>query len=409
MKIFFKSFGCRTNQVEIESIKQHLSLDGFEISKNLDECECVVINSCCVTQKAEEEVERFVRKIVKKYKDKKIILTGCLATLKPNYFSDSNVVVFKNKEKHLIYNYLTKSDKDLSDFKIVKSWGRTRAFIKVQDGCNMNCSYCIVPKLRTEIKSKGFDLVLAEIKNLVECGVKEIVLSGTRLGSYNDNGKSLKDLVKEVIKIPGDFRLRYSSIEIWELDEELIELSTHKKVCKYFHIPLQSGSDKILRLMKRPYTKKYFEDKIKMIRKLIPNIGIYSDVIVGFPGEDDYDYLETEKFVKDLSLSGLHVFSFSKRPNTEAFGMSDNPQKVIYERSVRMHEVDRFLRDKFISSFIGGYLEVLTIKKKDDVIYGLSSEFVDVLINDDLKLNQFYRVYAIEKKDKYLLCQPKVF
>lgn len=406
MKIFFKSFGCRTNQIEVESLKQHLILDGFQISKDLNNTDLVIINSCCVTQKAEDEVEKFLDKILNKG-HKFVVFTGCLATLKPDYFSKKGVVVFKNDEKHLIYNFITKKDKDLSSFPIIKTGERTRAFVKIQDGCKMGCSYCIVPKLRTKLKSKSFDMILSEVKNLIQSGVKEIVLSGIRLGSYNDNGKTLKELVKSIIRIPVKFRLRYSSIEIWEIDEELIDLSMDEKICKYFHIPLQSGSDKILRLMKRPYTKKYFEEKINLIRKKIPKIGIYSDVIVGFPYETDDDYNETERFIKDLSLSGLHVFSFSKRPYTEAFFMKENSKKIIEERSKKMHELDRFLRDRFLSSFVGSFIEILTIKRKDNNILGLSSEFIDVLIEENLKLNELYKLYSVSKKDKYLVCKKQ--
>lgn len=409
MKIFFKSFGCRTNQIEIESLKQHLLLDGFEITQDIDNSDYVVINSCCVTQKAEDEIEKFIKKILSKNKIN-IILTGCLASLKPEYFSKKGIIVFKNSEKHLIYNFFTKNNKDLSSFPVLKTINRTRAFIKIQDGCNMSCSYCIVPKLRSDIKSKDFHLVLSEIENLIDNGVKEIVLCGTRLGSYNStDNKTLKDLVKSILKISANFRLRYSSLEIWEIDEELIELSTDEKICKYFHIPLQSGSDKILKLMKRPYTKRYFEKKVNLIRKKIPKIGIYSDVIVGFPYENEDDYNETEKFVKELSLSGLHVFSFSKRPNTEAFFMKENPKKIVEERSKKMRKVDMFLRERFISSFIGCYIDVLTIKKKDGVIVGLSSEFIDVLVNEDLLLNDFYKLCAVEKRGKYLICKTKDF
>ncbi|MCX7641811.1 MAG: MiaB/RimO family radical SAM methylthiotransferase [Elusimicrobiales bacterium] len=408
MKIYFKSFGCKTNQIEIESLKQHLILKGFVVcDKNPD---FFVINSCCVTENAEKDVIKFLKKVLKENPSSLIIFTGCLATLKWNEFKEQErIKVFSNSEKHLIYNFLTEDKKDISFFPIIRLTNKTRAFIKVQDGCDMECSYCIVSKLRSVPKSKSIFSIIDEVKNLISLGVKEIVLSGTRLGSYKDSGKNFADLVCEIIKIPGNFRIRYSSLEPWEIDEYLIEVSQDSKICKYFHIPLQSGSDKILSLMKRPYNKSFFEDRINLIRKKIDNVGIYSDIIVGFPEESEVDYLETEKFVKDICLSGLHVFTFSKRPNTEAFSKNDLPKNIKEDRSNNMREVDKLLRKKFISSKIGNKMEVLTMKIKNGIVYGLSSEFIDVITEDNVLVNEFYYLFGSNIRDRYLVCVKNKF
>ncbi|MCX7905172.1 MAG: MiaB/RimO family radical SAM methylthiotransferase [Elusimicrobiales bacterium] len=404
MKIYFKSFGCRTNQIEIESLKQHLVLKGFVTCE--EKPDVIVINSCCVTENAEREVIKYLEKILKENPSSLIVFTGCLATLRYNEFKNNGKIkVFSNSEKHLIYNFLTGDKKDLSFFPIITLPSKTRAFIKVQDGCDMSCSYCVVPVLRNVPKSKNISCVVEEVKNLISLGVKEIVFSGTRLGSYNDSDKNFVDLISEILKIPGNFRIRYSSIEPWEIGDDLIEISQDSKVCKYFHIPLQSGSDKILSLMKRPYNKSFFEKKINQIRKKIKGVGIYCDIIVGFPGESNYDYLETEKFVFDLSLSGLHVFSYSKRPNTDSFNIDDLPKFVKDYRSKRMREIDKKLRKKFILSKIGSRLEVLTLKRKNDCVYGLTSEFINVIINDNsFGINEFYFLIGKEIDDKYLVC-----
>lgn len=406
MKVSFKSFGCRTNQIEIESIKQHLILFGFEIVEK--DPDFIIVNSCCVTEKAEKEVERFIRKIIMKDQKVTILLTGCLATMKFKEFeNEKRIKIFKNSEKHLIYNFLTGDRKDISFFPIITTGERTRAFIKIQEGCLMKCSYCIVPFLRGSVKSKKADVVVNEIKNLISNGVKEIVLSGTRLGSYNDYGRDLSMLVEMILKIPGDFRIRYSSLEPWEVNERLIEISKDRRICRYFHLPLQSASDRILNLMRRPYTKKDFESKVNMIRKNISDVGIYSDVIVGFPGETDEDYQITERFVKDIKLSGLHVFTFSKRPKTVAFNMDELPEKIKIERSKIMHNVDMSLRDDFKKSKMGKELEVLIISKKKDYYLGLSSEFIDIITYDKLNKNEFYKMKVVDIKEEYLLCTKK--
>lgn len=403
MRVSFKTFGCRTNQVELESIKQHLLLWGFKISE--EKPDFIIVNSCCVTQKAEKEVERFIRKVLQDDENVIILLTGCLATLKYEEFRrEKRIKVFKNSDKHLIYNFLTGDKKDISSFPIYTTSGRTRAFIKVQEGCLMGCSYCIVSTLRNKVESKKAEDVVGEVKRLVDKGVKEIVLCGTRLGSYNDRGKPLSSLVEMILKLPGDFRIRYSSIEPWEITEKLLELSKDRKVCRYFHLPLQSASDKILKLMRRPYTVKDFEKKVEMIRKKIGDVGIYSDVIVGFPSETEEDYSLTERFVKEIRLSGLHVFTFSKRPNTPAFYMEDLPESLKHSRSKRMHEVDKILREEFKRSKIGKELDVLILTRKKEGYVGLSSEFIDVVSRDEVRENEFYRMKAVEIMGDYLLC-----
>ncbi len=403
MKIFFKSFGCRTNQVEIESLKQHLLRHGFEFSDHNPDF--IVINSCCVTSKAEDEVERFVYRCLKKYADSKILLTGCLTNIKKDNFKDeSRVIIFENSDKFKIYNFLTNDGADLSFFPILETGTRTRAFIKIQDGCNMRCSYCIVPYMRSRVASKRFEEVIIEVERLIDFGAKEIVLCGTRLGSYDDDGRKLYNLLERLIKINGDFRIRLSSLEIWEVDEGLVDVITDKKICRHLHIPLQSGCDRILKLMNRPYTKKTFASKIEFIRKKICDIAIYSDVIVGFPTESDDEFMESYNFVRDLSLSGLHCFSYSKRPYTISSKLKDLDQNTIKKRSSLMRQNDVYLREKFLDSKKGKILDVLILSKKGGYFSALSSEFIEVIVDGNLRVNTFERVRGVERIGRRLLC-----
>ncbi|MGC9070217.1 MAG: MiaB/RimO family radical SAM methylthiotransferase [Elusimicrobiales bacterium] len=408
MRIFFKSFGCRTNQVELESLKQHLLKQGFEISQKIPDF--VVINSCCVTAKAEAEVDRFVRRCLREYPQSKIILTGCLTDIGIKELNpQKRIIIFKNSDKHRIYNFISGDTTELSFFPILGTGNRTRAFMKIQDGCDMRCSYCIVPYMRYKIASKKFEYAVMEFERLLSNGVKEVVLCGTRLGSYSDGDKKLADLLNRLVSIKGDFRIRLSSLEPWEIDEKLCDVMSDKKICRHLHIPLQSACDRILSLMKRPYTKKMFTSKIELIRKKIPDIAIYCDVIVGFPTETDEEFMETYNFVREMYISGLHCFPYSKRPYTEAFCLGELDRDIVRKRSVMMRQNDAYLRERFLESKKGKLLEVLVIGKKGEFFSALSSEFIETIIDDKLKVNMFERVRAVERYGKKLLCVKEDF
>lgn len=397
MKIYFKSFGCRTNQIETESIVESLMESGFVISE--DDWDLFLINSCSVTAKAENEEISFIKKIVSKNPDARIVITGCMASIFEEKIKkiSKNIEIFKNDEKEKIPSALTGRDIDLKYFSINGFYSKTRAFVKLQDGCNLKCSYCIVPFTRSSISSKPFDIAIDEIKRLVDNGYKEIVLSGTRLGAYDSAGKKLNELLKMIASLKGDFKVRLSSLEPMEINEELIDVcSDSERFCDYFHIPLQSGSDRILSLMRRPYNRSFYYKKIELIRKRMKNPGLYSDIIVGFPSETDDDFNDSMNFINSLGLSGLHIFTYSKRPYTASESMAELDDRIKKERSKKAHMLDKKLRDDYKKSLIGSVISSLSLKHKNGKTIFLGSNFVEITVDEILDTN---RVYPVAVKD----------
>ncbi|MEF3279786.1 MAG: tRNA (N(6)-L-threonylcarbamoyladenosine(37)-C(2))-methylthiotransferase MtaB [Elusimicrobiota bacterium] len=392
MRFSVKSFGCKVNQIEIQSIYNDLLESGLLYDeKNYD---ILIINSCCVTEKAEKDLIKFIKKARIQNPDSRIIVTGCMATLFKEKIKniDYSVEFFTNKNKSEIVKILTGKDGD-SLFGIKDFGEKTRAFVKVQDGCNLFCSYCIVPFARNEMISKPFSNVINEIKNLVLKGYKEMVLSGTRLGAYFYDGKKLSDLLLEISKLDGDFRIRLSSLEPMEINEKLIDiLSNPRRFCSYFHIPLQSASDSVLKSMKRPYSIRHFLEKLNLIRKKMENVGVYSDVIVGYPQETEEDFKKTIRFVEENKLSGLHVFTYSKRPLTEAYNLEDINLNLKKERSEIMHEIDKKLRKDFITSMIGKDLDSIAIKQKNNYTLALTTNFIEVKLKEKIPKNERFNV-----------------
>lgn len=397
MKIYYKTFGCRVNQIETQSILEKFKSNGFEPSNKEEGADIIFLNTCCVTQKAENEVISYLKKI-SKIKPGKIIVTGCYATLFSDKILeiDKNILIFPNIEKENIVSIITGKKIEKDFFTVTGFEGRTRAFVKVQDGCDLKCSYCIVPYGRSEIKSKPSGQVISEVKNLIEKGYKEIILSGTRLGKYRcpEKNYTLKDLLSELFAIDGDYRIRFSSMEPMEVTEDLVVFlkNAKEKFCDYFHISIQSASDKILKFMKRPYDSHYLHDTVTLLRENFDKVGIFCDVICGFPLETEEDFEKTYNFISEHNFSGLHVFTFSMRPLVEANKYKDLPYLVKSERAKKMRELDKVLRKKFADFLVGKRLRVLTLKRKGDFILGLSSNFQNIFLDKELKTNFFYEV-----------------
>lgn len=387
MKFYIKTFGCRVNQIESESVAEELIKCGiYYDEKNFD---ILIINSCCVTEKTEKEIIKYIKKSLDLKPFIQIIVTGCFATVFKEKIEEisKNIKIFSNSNKSDIIKTLTGKETNRL-FRIEGFKSRTRAFVKVQDGCDLRCSYCIVPIARNEMISKPLSNAVEEINNLVLKGYKEIVLSGTRLGAYDDEGKRLNHLLKKIADIKGNFRIRLSSLEPMEINEELCEIcSDSSRFCSYFHIPLQSGSDEVLKKMRRPYNINFFSNKLDLIRKKIKDVGIYSDVIVGFPGESEKDFLNSVNFIKQAELSGLHVFTYSKRPKTESFYMEDLGYEVKKKRSQIMHDLDKELRKNFGLKMIGKNIDSVVIREKKGVFWALTSNFLEISLKNKAEVN----------------------
>ncbi|MFA5778842.1 MAG: tRNA (N(6)-L-threonylcarbamoyladenosine(37)-C(2))-methylthiotransferase MtaB [Elusimicrobiota bacterium] len=368
MKIHFKTFGCKVNQCETNEMMRQMQDTGCRITAIPENADIIVINSCTVTANADRKTGQYLRKCLRLNPESKLFLTGCYADISWKKLKSEfpNVKLFKNSQKENIQKILGLAVLPTSDFRLPTYSNRTRAFVKIQDGCDGKCSYCVVPKVRPKLWSKKIDDVIKDVKNYVSASHKEIVLCGIRLGRYRyeigDRRWELTDLIKELEKIDGLYRIRLSSIELHDITDDLIELmSKSKKLCHHLHISLQSGDDGILRDMNRPYAAAQFFNKIEKIRKKIPDIGITTDIIIGYPTDTDVTLKNSYNFIKKCGFSRLHIFRFSRRPGTKADLIKRNcPETIIKKWQGKFTQLDMYLKKSFLKKFSSKKLEILT-------------------------------------------------
>jgi threonylcarbamoyladenosine tRNA methylthiotransferase MtaB len=393
------TLGCKLNFSETSTIGNQFLDNGFSVVDMKDKADVYVFNTCTVTENAEKECRQLVRRVLRNNPKAYVIVTGCYAQLRADEISaiDGVDAVLGSNEKFEIFSLLKDFNKkelsctyvspidELNKFGLASSTdadSRTRAYFKIQDGCDYKCTFCTIPLARGKSRSMEPDQVLEEFRNLVNQGYKEIILTGVNVGDY---GKSYNlnfyDLLKKLIQVDGNFRIRISSIEPNLLTDEILNLTIgSEKLCKHFHIPLQSGSSSILKSMQRRYTADDYKKVILKAKQLIPDVGIGVDVIVGYPGETEKEFMETYNILLDLPISYLHVFTYSERPDTKALAYSDSVDPAVRKRRSRML---RILSDKkkndFYNQMIGKNLDVLFESKgKDDSIKGFSSNYVRV-------------------------------
>lgn len=377
------TLGCKLNFSETSSIGRLLEQDGF-VKKEFEEvADVYVINTCSVTENADKECRQLVRRIQRKAPESLVVITGCYAQLKPEQIASIPGVdlVLGAAEKFNIAHHLKEISKgdstkicscDIEDVNtFTASYSiheRTRTFLKVQDGCDYNCSFCTIPLARGKSRSDRIENVLDNVSELAASGVKEIVLTGVNLGDFgkgNTGGKKKEEnffeLIKELDELPGIERYRISSIEPNLLTNDIIEfVSNSKKFMPHFHIPLQSGSNKILGLMKRRYQKELYVERVGLIKTLMPHCCIGVDVIVGFPGETAEDFKETFDFLHQLDISYLHVFTYSERDNTHALSIKPViPVSVRNERNKQLRNLSYQKMQYFTEQFIGETRKVL--------------------------------------------------
>ena len=402
MKVAFKTLGCKLNYSETSSISREFVKKGYEKVSFDDASDIYVINTCSVTQNADKEFKYLVNKVKRKNPNSSVVAIGCYAQLKPKKISEIPGVdlVLGADKKFDILNYLNLEDQDNNNihsceinsvdfFKSSYSLGdRTRSFLKVQDGCDYKCTYCTIPQARGKSRSGTISEILDNVKHLVASGVKEIVLTGVNIGDYGIfDTKSKKretnfyELISNIDLIPDLNRVRISSIEPNLLSDEIIQfVHNSNSFVKHFHIPLQSGSDKILKLMKRRYLKNLYISRINKIKELMPDCCIGVDVIVGFPGETEEDFNETYEFLKALNISYLHVFSYSERDNTESLKINHKiPKKNRAIRSQILRKLSNVKKMNFYKSNINQIRPVLFESKNyDGYIYGYTDNYVRV-------------------------------
>ena len=408
MKVGIYTLGCKVNTYESDYIINELKKNNYEVVSFDEVCDIYIINTCTVTNTSDIKSRKIIRQARKKNKDACVVAMGCFiqANLKEKF--DDVDIVLGNKDKSNIISILdeyfvkkapinltTKDfDKKFEDMYIDNINTRTRAFVKIQDGCENFCSYCIIPFVRGKCRSKDFDLVIKEIKALVGHGYKEIVLTGIHTGNYGvDINKKFSDLLREIIKIKGLERLRISSIEITELNDEVLDLIKNNDIIvNHLHIPLQAGSDKILKLMNRKYDLDYYINKIDYIRSIKKDISITTDIIVGHPGEDDETFKKSLDTIRKIGFSKIHVFPYSRRNGTKAADMEQVDGNIKKQRVKELLEVSRLGEVNYMKKFIDRELDVLIEVSKDGYSIGHTTNYLSVKVNGIFNSGDIIRV-----------------
>lgn len=417
MKVRAITLGCKVNTYESEYILSKFLEKGYDITDDISDI--YIINTCSVTNTSDSKSRKIINKIARENKDAIIVVMGCMIEAHKDY-SNSNVdIIIGNKDKsrvvELVEEYIKTREKkkllyadfdnSFEDMFITNMNSHTRAYVKIQDGCENFCSYCIIPYTRGKQRSKNPDVVLKEIETLVKNGYKEIVLTGIHTGHYgSDLDTTFPSLLKKIVKIEGLLRLRISSIEITELNDEFKEvLKNNKVIVSHLHIPLQSGSDEILKSMNRKYLSDYYLKEIETIRNIRPDISITTDIIVGFPSETEKLFQETLDFVNTIKFSKIHVFPYSRRSGTKADLMEEQvPEIIKKDRVKRLIELSNKLEREYLDLFISKDVLVLTETTDNNTTIGHTDNYLKVLIDSKIDSNQLVKVHITERCDLIL-------
>ena len=420
MKCCVLTLGCKVNTYESEYIKEKFRENNYEIVELHNDPEVIVINTCTVTNQSDSKSRKMIRLAKKTNPNAIIVVCGCSSEHHKENIVDTDIDILignyhKSKIVELVNKYKETKQKintfedmttvPFEDMKINNFLNKTRAFVKIQDGCNNFCSYCIIPYMRGTIRSKNIDIAYEEIKSLVDAGYQEIVLTGIHTGSYGTGENfDIVDLIRRISVLDKLKRIRISSIEITELNDKFLdELKINPKICNHLHVPIQSGCDKILKLMNRKYTIEEFLDKINKIREIRPDINFTTDLIVGFPTETDEDFKETINNLKLIKFSKIHTFPYSIRNNTPAATMKQVNDLIKKERAHKVLELSDILENEYYNKFLNQSMDCLIEETKDGLSIGHTDNYIKIEIEDTLENNKFYKV----KIDKIVKTQVK--
>lgn len=416
------TLGCKVNTYESEYVISKLKENNYIIKDFTDICDVYIINTCTVTNTADIKSKKMIKAAIRRNPNACVVAMGCFIEANKDYQIEGLDIVIGNKDKskiiELLDEYFTKKEKIerlykeektiFEDMYINNFPGRTRAFVKIQDGCENFCSYCIIPFVRGKCRSKDQEQVINEVTDLVNNGYQEIVLTGIHTGNYGvDLDTNFANLLKDLVKINGLKRLRISSIEITELTKEVLDVIKESNIIvDHMHIPLQAGSNEILKLMNRKYDLDFFYNKINEIRTIRPEISITTDVLVGFPGETESMFQRTIQTCKELELTKMHVFPFSLRQGTKAETLPDHVEtEVKKERARRLLEVSKNLELKYYNKYINKEVEVLIEETKDGYSYGHTGNYLYVKINKELEHNTFVKVTIKDIEYPYCIAE----
>ncbi len=416
MSFYIYTLGCKVNTYESEYIKELLLKENYyydEINPKI-----IIINTCSVTNMADNKSKKMVRHFKNNYPDAIIVVCGCSSQNNPDDYQNLGIdILIGNQKKSeipkLIKDYLKKNENYkyinnnrkllFENMNLEKFTTHTRAYVKIEDGCDNFCSYCVIPYVRGSVRCKDFSLILKEVQTLVENHHQEIILTGIHTGSYHFDNYDLTDLIHEISKIKDLKRIRISSIEITELNDKFLEeLKNNPKICNHLHIPLQSGSDFILKKMNRKYNLYQFKTIIEKIRNIRKDIAITTDVIVAHPYETEKEFNETLETCKEINFAKIHVFPYSKRFKTASAAMpmqvSDNDKKI---RSKKLIALSNELEKAYYQKYLNQELEILIIQNHEYSI-GITDNYLKVKINQNIPVNTFVKAKIIDYKNGYL-------
>ncbi|MFQ5455202.1 MAG: tRNA (N(6)-L-threonylcarbamoyladenosine(37)-C(2))-methylthiotransferase MtaB [Nitrospirota bacterium] len=413
MRVAFKTLGCKINQFDTAVMEEIIKENKHLIVSFEEAADVYIINTCSVTKRGDYQSRQMIRRSIRQNSSAKIIATGCYVQTNPEEIGSIPGVdiLLGNDEKLNILDYINSIDSSISQSKvsppqkeigdisatdkfryhIIKGFlDKTRGFVKIQDGCNSFCSYCIVPMARGRSRSLSPDKVIEQIKTFEEEGYREIVLTGVHLGSYGmdlEPAFNLSELLNQILSATSVSRIRLSSIDPTDINDDLIDiLAASHRICRHLHIPLQSGDDRILKEMNRGYSSLYYNNLIVKLKQKLPEICIGTDIMAGFPGEDNNSFITTCRFIESLPISYIHVFSYSKRPGTMASKMRYQITREIKDKRNRvLRELSKKKREVFYKRFIDRELSVLIEDKRDKngLLKGLSDNYIRVFLEGD--------------------------
>ncbi len=418
MKFIIETLGCKVNLYETNVMVDALLNCGYKEAQKGEVADICIINTCTVTNKADSKSMKIIRQLIRRNPSSIIVVVGCLAQTNEELIGeiDGVDIILGNVDKSKIVYYINKflkTNKSINNIQDIcnvefeemtlNNFNKTRAFVKIQDGCNNYCSYCIIPFARGNVRSKKPEMVIAEIKDLVKNGHQEVVLTGIHTGNYGVdlNNYSLAKLLNEIIKINNLLRVRISSIEITELDNDFMEvLNNTNIIVDHMHIPLQSGSNNILKYMNRKYNVDYFINKIKQLKTIRPNMLITTDVIVGFPGETEELFLETVQAIKEINFFKLHVFPYSKREGTAAAKMKNHVDPIVKKQRVKtLMKLSKQLEIKTMKQYLNTTIDFIPEIYKNGYLIGHAGNFLSIKAKGNAELvNTLIRVKINEIK-----------
>ncbi len=393
MRVALESLGCKLNQAEIELIAKQLAEAGHRLVSPADEADIYILNTCTVTHIADSKSRHQLRLAHRRSPDALVVATGCYAQRAPQELAQIEGVglVIDNDKKPYLPQLLEESGHLTSPdctqgnpTSIHYNGSRTRTFIKIQDGCHSFCSYCIVPLVRSQEKSLPVDQITAEVRHRMANGYKEVVLTGVKIGSYDNDGTNLKGLLEHILAETDITRLRLSSLQPQEISAELIGLWQDRRLCRHFHLSLQSGSDRVLNRMRRRYSTSNYQQAVLLIRDMVPEAAITTDIIVGFPGETDEEFQESYSLCRRMEFARIHVFPYSPRQGTQAAKL---PQRIEAQtkrqRSQKMLALARESVRNFSQRFSGKTTPVLWEKQTGSIWSGLTDNYIKVYTKSD--------------------------